>query len=305
MRASDRRLRQRVIDSEQRRCCFVQVPFLMLNDVVVGRLQPTAVILWLYYKRRAWEEHSAGPPTESLRQIEERSGLSRGTILAARKSLADTGWIELQVEGSHRDQVVTVVLLDRWQENTDEICSRHGPTAATVQNLDNPSGFGRNPDMHVQKPAMHVQNLDKAELDSGLKTPEEIKDPSGGIGVSDLAHQGILPLLVKLDRPLQQGDDLVEDLLIALCGVLRLELAQLPADKRRQEEEGARKALTLGATPSDVEEWAHAALADPHRPVGNPVSLHAFVREWPTWRARRRDRPTATRLRIANGRIPE
>lgn len=320
MRASDRRLRQRVIDSEQRRCCFVQVPFLMLNDVVVGRLQPTAVILWLYYKRRAWEEHSAGPPIESLREIEDRSGLSRGTILAARKSLADTGWIELQVQGFHRSQVVTVMLLDRWQENTDEICSRHGPTAATVQNLDNPPGFGRNPDMYVQKPAMHVQNLDKAELDLGLKTPEELKDltpptPEGAWGDGDKqdgttivlkavdSFQPALPRTAAVGLPEPACRDPGEELLAAFYRGLGTDIGGLTQTVRRRELKTARALVAIRATPAEAEAYARETSAVPNRIAA--VDLRSFERERSSWLARRRDRQPVMPLRIANGRMPE
>jgi hypothetical protein len=283
------------------------VPFLLLEEVRAERLQPSALILWLHYKRQAWKSHAGSTaPAEPLRLTELQSGLSRGTILAARKALAETGWIELYVEGQRRDQEVTIRLLERWDEN----CQGHEQT--NVQNLDKAADFGRNPDMYVQNPDIHVQKLDKAHLKNGpFKTIKTIKDPQGGnVGTRAPGTERPLPNMLTEVPPRPGASNRAtatpseENLLEAFYRGLTGNVAELTPTIRRRELAIARELVAVGATPAEAEAYAREASAQHGRIAA--VSMRSFEQERQSWLGRRR-RVTAAAapLRVANGRIPD
>jgi len=180
---------------------------MLLDDVASGRLKPTAVVLLMHYKRVAWTLHG-GPVIESLRDTQKATGLSQGTILAARKALATTGWA--MVDDGPR--VATVGLAERWVEN----CPGHA--AANAQNLSKPAADAQNLSVDAQKPGKFAQNLSEfarnlsnSELeieDKTLKDVEEVgafKAPTHPVGVgAQGAHSGADPDVV-LELVRQQG----------------------------------------------------------------------------------------------------
>lgn len=278
--------RQQVVDPDHR-CNYSQVPHLLLEHIADGRLKPSSVVLLLHYMRLAWEQHGR-PITETLRDTKRRTGLSNGTILVSRSELADADWIQIQVEGQRRDQLVTVTLKQRWDEN----CSGH----VNGQNLTNSALIGRNPARHGQKPARHGRNLTNAHLgDARIKTLKDIEDPQGravdddGRGVPiELQLPGMLTEVPARRSGKAQGSATAEDL---LDGLYRDGLNSKPVRDAR-ELESAQGLVDDGATPADAAAWAREAVAEGRIKL---ITAATFLLAWPGWRARRRSATSAVR----------
>jgi hypothetical protein len=103
---------QRVVDPDHH-CNFSMVPHLLLEHAAEGKLLPSAIVLYLHYKRVSYEQHGQ-PAAEGLRETKRRTGLSNGTILAARAALTAEGWVYVQEQGG---EAAIVTLVERWTDN--------------------------------------------------------------------------------------------------------------------------------------------------------------------------------------------
>jgi hypothetical protein len=63
------------------------------------------IVLYLHYKRVAFEQHGA-PIGETLRETKTRTGLSSGTILTARDGLESAGWLQVDKHGTRASHCV-------------------------------------------------------------------------------------------------------------------------------------------------------------------------------------------------------
>jgi hypothetical protein len=275
-----------IIDREPHRCDFVQLPFLLLEDVAAGRVQPTAVVLYLHYKRVAWQNHG-NPVIETLRETKQQTGLSNGTILLARDSLATTGWIQLEIQGGTHHEVVRVEVLDRWVENCPGHDS-HGGQILTTGSLG-----GRKPATGGQNPATGGRKPATTELENALKTPVEIKDSSNNsdcVPVVDdeaaVGQEGVVPLLAHVESPIHGEGGSPEALVTAVYRGQGADPSDLTPAIWRRELAIARDLVEKGATPDEAEEFARWACTDPTRLAS--IDMRAFERERVPWAAKRR-----------------
>jgi hypothetical protein len=266
--------RQRVVEADHR-CNFSQVPHLLLDDVASGRLKPAAIVLYLHYKRVAFEQHGQ-PIDETLRETNVRTGLSNGTILTARDELESAGWLQVDKHGTGRGQLVTVTVLERWPEN----CERHGHFGQKL--TKRAEAFGQNLTSFGQKPAKAGQILTKPHLSAEmLNTGEYLKDPSRGRaredGVFEKPETG-----ATAPRPPEQE---------ILTGLYVDGLGHQGVPRIASELDSARDLVADGATPTDAAAWAREALDSGIQLVTAATMLKA----WPAWQARRRPKTTPTR----------
>jgi hypothetical protein len=294
---------QRVVDSDHR-CNFTQIPHLLLDDVASGRLKPAAIVLYLHYKRVAFEQHGE-PIDETLRETKARTGLSNGTILTARDELESAAWLQVDKHGTSRGQLVTITVLERWPEN----CEQHGHIG---QKLTKPGGaIGQKLTAFGQKPANVGRKLTKSHLSAEmLNTGEYIEDltpqpPKGGEkgeveesndgGLAAPSHQPTLGRMVTAvpgtvgDRPPVGEPTSVEHEI--LVGLYLKGLGHQRVPRTSSEIESARVLIADGATPSDAAAWAREALDSGIQLVTAATMLKA----WPTWQARRRQKTRPTR----------
>src|SRR5919199_769161 len=162
-------LRQQAVEPDHS-CNYSRIPHLLLDHAATGKLLPSAIALYLHYRRVAFELHGQ-PLAESLRETKRRTGLSNGTILAARAQLVAAGWVVIQEQEGSEPAVVTLV--ERWDEN----CRGHTHQQGG-QKLTTP---GQNLTAGGQKPAAGGRKLTTSHLKNGpFKTIKTIKDPQGG-----------------------------------------------------------------------------------------------------------------------------
>jgi len=285
--------RQRVVDPEHH-CNYSQVPHLLLEDSAAGKLHPAAVVLYLHYKRLAFEQHGH-PIDETLRETKDRTGLSNGTILAARGELERTGWLQVEKAGQRAGQQVTITLSERWADN----CEQHEHLG---QKLTKAEELGQKPAKLGQKPAKFGRNLTKAHLKIGsFKTVEDYEDPLSGAGNLDrettdtrgTGHEPQLPgMLTEVPRAcagLSLPDDsaAAEELLESFYrdGLGGDPGRDLASRQRQRELESARSLVESGATPVQVATWAREKIAEGRITF---VTLATLVQAWPAWRAARR-----------------
>jgi hypothetical protein len=292
--------RQQVVDPDHH-CNWSPIPHLLLEHVAAGALKPTSLVLYAHYKRIAWEQHGR-PIAETLRETKHRTNLSNGTILAARRELAKTGWITVQIEGQRRDQLVTVSLIERWTEN----CPGH----TNGQNLTKDGAIGQIPAIHGQKPAIRGRNLTKAHHgEHPLKTLEDIEDPLGGDndGPRGGGHQNPLPAMALIEVTACSAEPAAapcsgEDVLAGLYRGLGVKPSTLTERVYRRELQSAQDLAAKGATAAEAEAYARETNVPGRRAA---VDMNSFEHERASWLSRRQRGTAQPLLRVANGRMPE
>jgi hypothetical protein len=158
-------IREEVRDEDEHHCNFAMVPNLLLEDLFAGRVRGSSVQLWLFYKQLVAQHHGR-PPTLTLRDIGEQSGLGQGTILQGHRELETLKWLGVSKEGVTKGQVRTVTIRNRWAENC-----RHDDRIA--QKLSKSKRIARNPANEPQNLSNRPQNLSNS--DSALH-PVPVKD---------------------------------------------------------------------------------------------------------------------------------
>jgi hypothetical protein len=106
------RSRDQLIVSAERRYFFQ-----MLNLADDSGLDVYEFRLLAHYRRVCGD--SGRPATETVRQTAEHCRMAPSQVLKARTSLADKGWLRVQVEGPSGRQRSEVLVLDRWLENAE------------------------------------------------------------------------------------------------------------------------------------------------------------------------------------------
>jgi hypothetical protein len=278
---------QHVVDADHR-CNYIQVPYLALDAAAAGVLRPASVLLYLHYRRVAWEQHGQ-LVIETLRETQRRTGLSHGTILNARGELETAGWLTVVKDGHRGGQEVTVTILDRWEEN----CRGHGQLA---QKLSNGGEVGQKPANLAQKSTNLGRNLSKSEFSDGpYKTFVDREDSQGASPEPGWESVGATP---------RASGYTPEELLAGLArGLGRDPIADYTDTERRRQLAIARDLAAIGATPAELEDYAREVNV-PGRIAA--VDMKSFEHERPSWLARRHHRePSTTGFRVINGRIPE
>jgi hypothetical protein len=265
----------------EHRCNFSQIPHLLLDEIAQGRLKPTALVLYTHYVRVAWQREGQ-PIVESLRDTEKLTGLSQGTILAARRALADAGWIV--IEESQR--VTTVSLTDRWAEN----CSGH--SGRNAQNLSKAARtHAQNLSDFAQNPGANAQNLSKVELEVRVKT-EDLKDNRQQHAREEPQHPGVQPRLPRLQAqvlPLRP-----EDLVSAVYRGAGLDVRTLTEPMYARELAIASALIRVGAEPLEGEAWARQAAANTRRYA--LIDMRAFEHERAAFHREERPREGPRRI---------
>ena len=168
---------RQTISDPGHRCNFGMVPHLLLTwrDPTTDKpLDPYAITLYLHYVHLSGNHH--GAHDEPVRQTAKATAISLGQVVAARKRLAETGWIIVRVEGLPGHQITHVTLTDRWDEN-----------CVHTVNANDAS-------VHVVNASVHTVNANDAPLRTRARrvkespvnpVPEEVqpekieKDPGG------------------------------------------------------------------------------------------------------------------------------
>jgi hypothetical protein len=257
----------------EHRCNFSQIPHLLLDEIAQGQLKPTALVLYTHYLRVAWQLEGQAI-VEPLRDTEKLTGLSQGTILAARRALADAGWIA--TEESQR--VATVSLTDRWAEN----CPGH--LARNAQNLSKGArAHARILSKVAQNPGENAQNLSKVKLELRVKT-EDLEDKQQHTR-EEPQHPGVQPSLPRLQAQVLPVHP--ADLVSAVYRGAGLDVRTLTESMYARELAIASALIRVGAEPPEGEAWAHQAAADPRRHA--LIDMRAFEHERAGFR--REERP--------------
>jgi hypothetical protein len=289
-RGSDR---QQVVDPDHA-CNYSRVPHLLLDHAAEGKLGGSAITLYLHYKRLAYELHGR-PMAESLRETKRRTGLSNGTILAARGQLRDAGWLRVNEQREGEPAVIT--LIERWEENC------HGHTAAGGQNLTTP---GRNPAASGQKPAAGGRILTTSNLRNDPIKTEDLKDPVTG-------DERECARVVGQQRPLASMATVTVDacssricagaeIFEGLYRGLGVDASTLTPTQTRLERRIADAMAEHGVTGEEAEAYARETNVPGRRAA---VNMQSFERDCASWLSRRRQTVLQPLLRVANGRIPE
>jgi hypothetical protein len=289
---------QHVVDADHR-CNFSQVPHLLLDDVASGQLHPAAVVLYLHYKRVAWEQHGQSID-ETLRETNRRTGLGNATILRAREELQEFGWLAVETQGERRWQRATITLTERWEDN----CKRQSlyGQKRTIEHDAygrKPASYGRKPANGGRKPAIdHLKN-------ARIKT-EDFKDPMGAMMNDEPEARDVpFPTMALLDVSTagqnNTGAVSAEDLLAGFYRGLGVDVSQLTANVYRREVAIARDLAAVGATRAEAEAYALETNAPGRRAT---VDMSAFEKGRASWLARRRKAEPTPPLQVANGRIP-
>lgn len=286
-RASGGADRHQVVEADHA-CNYSRIPNLLLEDAATGKLGPSAIVLYLHYKRVAFELHGQ-PMAESLRETKRRTGLSNGTILTARAQLVEAGWASLHEESD--GEPVIVMLLERWDDNC------HGHTPSGGQILTAP---GQKLTASGQKPAASGRFLTAAHLKIGPVKTEDYEDPLSGGGdfdreTTDTRVPGLEPqlpgMLTEVPRgsptPSRSNDSAAEELLESFYrdGLGGDPDRDLASKQRERELESARSLVDLGVVPPQVATWAREKIAEGRITF---VTLATLVQAWPAWRAARR-----------------
>jgi hypothetical protein len=287
-----------VVDADHR-CNFSQIPHLLLDDVASGRLKPAAIVLYLHYKRVAFEQHGE-PIDETLRETKVRTGLSNGTILSARDELESAAWLQVDKHGTSRGQMVTITVLERWPEN----CQRHGHIG---QKLTKPGGaIGQKLTRFGQKPADVGRKLTKPHLSAELlNTGEYIEDPLRGENAPDPAPAPQRLQAAMALMPVKPADTQVspgEEVFAGLYRGLGVDPSTLTAAQHQLERRIADAMAGRGTTGEEAEAYARETNL-PGRYA--PVNMQSFERGYASWLAKRRQLASAPLLQVANGRMPE
>jgi hypothetical protein len=277
---------QHVIDADHR-CNYIQVPFLALDAAATGALRPASVLLYLHYRRVAWEQHGQ-PVTETLRETQRRTGLSNGTILTARGALEAAGWLTVVKDGQRGGQEVTITILERWEEN----CRGHGQIGQKLTNLGE---IGQKPANLAQKSTNLGRNLSKSEFNNGpYKTLKDLKDPLGASPIPGWNNESTSPSGSRYTA---------EELLAGLAlGLGRDAMADYTEKERRRQLAIAFELAEIGASPKELEDYAREVNV-PGRMAA--VDMRSFEHDRPSWLARRQREAAPVLFQVLNGRIPE
>ena len=288
---------QRVVESDHR-CNFSQIPHLLLDDVASGRLKPAAIVLYLHYKRVAFEQHG-GPIDETLRETKTRTGLSNGTILSARDELESAGWLQVDKHGTSSAQVVTIAVLERWAEN----CERHGHLG---QKLTKSGELGQKLTKVGQKPANVGRKLTKSHLTAELlNTGEYSEYPLGDDNERHLTgHQRTLATMAVMPvKPVDTRAPAGEEVLGGLYRGLGIDpSSSLTPTQYRAQRRIADVMAEQGTTGEEAEAYARETNVPGRRAA---VNMQSFERDYASWLSRRRRTVSQPLLHVANGRIPE